>query len=46
MIYLLFEELNIKEFDDVFPKEVPHDLPLIRGIEHQINFVHSVSIPN
>ncbi|KAL6340571.1 hypothetical protein AAG906_010479 [Vitis piasezkii] len=46
MIYLLFKELNIKEFDDVFLEEVPHDLPLIRGIEHQINFVNSVSIPN
>ena len=45
MIYLLFKELNIKEFDDVFPKEVPHDLPLIQGIEHQIDFVNSVSIP-
>ncbi|KAL6323025.1 hypothetical protein AAG906_023643 [Vitis piasezkii] len=35
-----------EEFDDVFPEEVPHGLPPIRGIEHQIDFVLGASIPN
>ncbi|XP_062103784.1 uncharacterized protein LOC133814894 [Humulus lupulus] len=34
------------EFEDVFPEEVPHGLPPIRGIEHQIDFVPGASIPN
>ena len=29
----------LQEFEDVFPEEVPHGLPPIRGIEHQIDFV-------
>ena len=24
----------LQEFKDVFPKEVPHELPPLRGIEH------------
>ncbi|KAJ9185016.1 hypothetical protein P3X46_004694 [Hevea brasiliensis] len=28
-----------KEFEDVFPEEIPNGLPPIRGIEHQIDFV-------
>ncbi|XP_062114189.1 uncharacterized protein LOC133825231 [Humulus lupulus] len=35
-----------EEFEDVFPEEVPHGLPPIRGIEHQIDFVPGGSIPN
>ncbi|RVW61952.1 hypothetical protein CK203_066223 [Vitis vinifera] len=35
-----------EEFDDVFSEEVPHGLPAIRGIEHQIDFVLNASIPN
>lgn len=31
---------------DVFPEETPHGLPLIRGIEHQIDFIPEASIPN
>ncbi|KAG8497231.1 hypothetical protein CXB51_008425 [Gossypium anomalum] len=36
----------LQEFEDVFPDEVPSGLPPIRGIEHQIDFIPSVSIPN
>ena len=35
-----------QEFDDVFPEEIPKGLPHIRGIEHEIDFVPSVTIPN
>ncbi|PKI58777.1 hypothetical protein CRG98_020836 [Punica granatum] len=35
-----------KEYEDIFPEETPHGLPLIRGIEHQINFVPGATIPN
>jgi len=36
----------LQEFEDVFPEEVPHGLPPIRGIEHQIDFIPGASIPN
>ena len=36
----------LQEFEDVFPKEIPNGLPHIRGIEHQIDFVPSATIPN
>ena len=39
------EEL-LKKFGDVFPKDTPHRLPPLRGIEHQIDFMPEVSIPN
>ncbi|KAH9657954.1 hypothetical protein KPL70_023288 [Citrus sinensis] len=35
-----------KDFDYVFPNEVPNGLPPIRGIEHQIDFVPGATIPN
>ncbi|PKI79456.1 hypothetical protein CRG98_000147 [Punica granatum] len=35
-----------QEYEDVFPEETPHGLPPIRGIEHQIDFVPGVTIPN
>ncbi|PKI62327.1 hypothetical protein CRG98_017328 [Punica granatum] len=34
------------KYEDVFPEETPPGLPLIRGIEHQIDFVPGVTIPN
>ena len=36
----------LQEFEDVLPEEVPHGLPPIRRIEHQIDFVPGASIPN
>ncbi|RDX94973.1 hypothetical protein CR513_22568, partial [Mucuna pruriens] len=35
-----------KEFTDVFPDEVLHGLPPLKGIEHQIDLVPSCPIPN
>ncbi|XP_059446590.1 uncharacterized protein LOC132178153, partial [Corylus avellana] len=36
----------LQEYEDVFPNDVPSGLPPIRGIEHQIDFVPDVTIPN
>ncbi|KAL6346188.1 hypothetical protein AAG906_027932 [Vitis piasezkii] len=36
----------LKEYEDVFPNDVPSGLLPIRGIEHQIDFVPSATIPN
>jgi hypothetical protein len=36
----------LQEYEDVFPNDVPSGLPPLRGIEHQIDFVPSASIPN
>jgi hypothetical protein len=36
----------LQEYEDVFPYYVPSSLPPIRGIEHQIDFVPSATIPN
>jgi hypothetical protein len=36
----------LQEYEDVFPNNVPSGLPPIRGIEHQIDFVPGVTIPN
>jgi hypothetical protein len=36
----------LQEFEDVFPEEMPNELPPIRGIEHQIDFVPRDAIPN
>jgi len=35
----------VKEFEDVF-QDPPKGLPPLRGIEHQIDFVPSASLPN
>ena len=36
----------LQEFEDVFSEEVPSELPPIRGIEHQIDFIPGAGIPN
>ncbi|RDY06561.1 hypothetical protein CR513_09438, partial [Mucuna pruriens] len=36
----------LQEVTDVFPDEVPHGFPPLRGIEHQINFIAGCPIPN
>ena len=36
----------LQEYKDMFPNNMPNGLPPIRGIEHQINFVPGVTIPN
>jgi hypothetical protein len=36
----------LQEFEHVFPKEMPNELPPIRGIEHQIDFMPGAAIPN
>uniref|UniRef100_A0A2N9G2E4 Reverse transcriptase domain-containing protein n=1 Tax=Fagus sylvatica TaxID=28930 RepID=A0A2N9G2E4_FAGSY len=39
-------KLKSEEFEDVFLEEMSNELPPIRGIEHQIDFVPEVAIPN
>ncbi|XP_039017076.1 uncharacterized protein LOC120147896 [Hibiscus syriacus] len=34
------------EFEELFQEDIPSGLPPIRGIEHQIDFIPGVSIPN
>ena len=36
----------LQDFDDLFHEEIPHGLPPLRRIKHQIDFVPGVSIPN
>ena len=36
----------LQDFDDLFCEEIPYGLPPLRGIEHQIDFISSASIPN
>ena len=36
----------LQEYEDVFPNDIPSGLAPIRGIEHQIDFVQGVIIPN
>jgi hypothetical protein len=36
----------LQEYADVFPAEIPPGLPPIRGIDHQIDLIPRVSLPN
>ena len=35
----------LQKFKDLFPEETPSGLPPIRGIEHQIDFIHGETTP-
>jgi hypothetical protein len=35
-----------KDFEDVFPQELPPGLTLLRGIEHRIDLIPSAPLPN
>ena len=39
-------DLLLKEFEDMFPEEMPLGLPPLRGIEHQIDFFPGTVMPN
>jgi hypothetical protein len=36
----------LQEYADVFPSDVPAGMPPLRGIEHQVNLIPGVSLPN
>ncbi|KAL0427543.1 UNVERIFIED_CONTAM: Retrovirus-related Pol polyprotein from transposon gypsy [Sesamum latifolium] len=39
-------QVQEKDYEDVFPDEIPPGLPSIRGIEHQIDFMPGASLTN
>jgi hypothetical protein len=36
----------LQEFKDVFPVEIPSELPPLRGIEHQIDLIPGATLTN
>jgi len=39
-------EQLLKEYEDVFPKDIPHGLPPQRGIEQNMDFIPGLTFPN
>ena len=39
-------EETLKAYEDVFPQELPHGLPPLRGIEHQMDLVPGSQLSN
>jgi hypothetical protein len=37
---------HLQEFKDVFPAEIPLELPPLRGIQHQIDLISGAMLPN
>jgi hypothetical protein len=35
----------LQEFKDIFPTEIPSELPPLRGIEHEIDLILDASLP-
>jgi len=42
----LFAQPLVHEFEEVFPNDLPLALHPIRGIEHRINLLPRVALPN
>ncbi|RDX87729.1 hypothetical protein CR513_30763, partial [Mucuna pruriens] len=40
------KNIMLKEFQDVFPKDVPHGLPPLRGIKHHLDLTLGVTLHN
>ncbi|XP_019085452.1 PREDICTED: uncharacterized protein LOC109126390 [Camelina sativa] len=36
----------LRRYQDIFPEELPHGLPPLRGIDHQIDLLPSAQLPN